>query len=246
LSVNNPNNKKPIYNTPIQEKIHTNQQISKPETKKFKFKTGQQSLISKNLNSSDVKDLESNDLNAVAVQDLTSEPKSLPRIESQSPSAVELKKNKITFIPNSKKKIQEVEPQETIFLIKKKSNKFDKHSVNEEPITDLKNEEVGDQINQQMNQDFESPESPNEVVKKPNKFFKFKKSSNPQIINSSIENDSIKLPPLEKEESLPSLDESSQKTSEDKSSTIKKFKLKKSSNLITPIKDDKQEELQNT
>jgi len=230
LTVNNPNNKKPIYNTPIQEKTLTNQQISKPETKKFKFKAGQQSLISKNLNSSDVKDLESNDLNAVAVQDLTSEPKSLPSIESQSPSAVELKKNKIFFIPISKKKIQEVEPQETIFLIKKKSNKHDKHSVNEEPIADLKNEEV----NEQINQDSKGLELPNEVAKKPNKVFKFKKSSSPQINNSNLESDPIKLAPLEKEETPPSLNEPMQKSLEEKGSTIKKFKFKKPSNSIAP------------
>ena len=199
--------------------------------KKFKLKKSNNSIAP-------IKD----DPNAIPVQDLTSDPKSIPSFNKPSPSAVELKKNKITFVPNSKEKSQEVAPQETIFLVKKKLNKNDKNSANEETVADLKNEEV----NEHMNQDLKSPESPNEVVKKPNKVFKFKKSSNPQIINSSIENDSIKLPPLEKEESLPSLDESSQKTSEDKNSTIKKFKLKKSSNLITPIKDDKQEELQNT
>ena len=236
LTVNNPNNKKPIYNTPttIQEKTFTNQQISKPEAKKFKFKAGQQSLISKNLNSPNIKDLENNDSSTIPVQDLTSDPKSIPSLDKPSPSAVELKKNKITFVPNSKEKSQEVAPQETIFLIEKKSNKNNKNPVNEKPIADLKNEE----INQQMNQDFESPESPNETVNKTNKVFKFKKSSNPQIINSNIESDSIKLAPLKKKESLPLLDESSQKNSEDKSSTIKKFKLKKSNNSIAPIKDD--------
>ena len=234
LTANNPNNKKLIYNTPIQEKTFTNQQISKPEAKKFKFKTGQQSLISKNLNSSDVKDLENNDLSAVAVQDLTSEPKSIPNQDSQAPIPVELKKNKITFIPNSKEKTQEVAPEETIFLIKKKSNKYDKHSVNEEPIANLKNEEVGEQINQ----DSKGLELPKEVVKKPIKVFKFKKSSSPQINNSNLESDPIKLAPLEKEESLPSLDESNQKSLEEKGSIIKKFKFKKSTNSIVPTKDD--------
>ena len=232
LTVNNTNNKKPIYNTPapIQEKTFTNQQISKPEAKKFKFKTGQQSLIS-----SDIKDSKSSDSGAIKVQDLTSESKSIPNLDSQAPSAVELKKNKITFIPNSKEKNQEdTAPEETIFLIKKKLNKNDKNSMHEKPLADHKNEEV----NEQMNQDFESSESPNEAVNKPNKVFKFKKSSNPQIINSNIESDSIKLAPLKKKESLPLLDESSQKTSEDKGSTIKKFKLKKSNNSIAPIKDD--------
>ena len=232
LTVNNTNNKKPIYNTPapIQEKTFTNQQISKPEAKKFKFKAGQQSLTS-----SDIKDSKSSDSGAIKVQDLTSESKSIPNLDSQAPSAVELKKNKITFIPNSKEKNQEdTAPEETIFLIKKKLNKNDKNSMHEKPLADLKNEEV----NEQMNQDFESSESPNEAVNKPNKVFKFKKSSNPQIINSNIESDSIKLAPLKKKESLPLLDESSQKTSEDKGSTIKKFKLKKSNNSIAPIKDD--------
>ena len=93
-----------------------------------------------------------------------------------------------------------------------------------------------------MNQDFESTESANEVVKKPNKIFKFKKSSSSQVINSNIENDQIKPAPLEKKES-----ESIQKSSEDKEGfNIKKFKLKKSSNSILPIKDFKQEEPENT
>ena len=227
LTANNPNNKKPIYNIPIQEKTFTNQnqQISKPESKKFKFKTGQQSLISKNLNSPDVKDLENNDLSAVAVQDLTSEPKSIPNPDSQAPTPVELKKNKITFIPNSKEKSQEVAPEETIFLIKKKSNKYDKHSVNGE-------------VNEQINQDPQITETSSEVVKKPIKVFKFKKSSSPQINNSNLESDPIKLAPLEKEESLPSLEESNQKNLEEKGSTIKKFKFKKSINSIAPTKDD--------
>ena len=165
LTANDPNNKKPIYNIPIQEKTFTNQRTSKPQAKKFKFKTGQQSLISKNLNSPDAKDLENNDLSAVAVQDLTSIPKSIPNPYSQAPNAVELKKNKITFIPNSKKKNQEVEPEETIFLVEKKLNKYDKHSLTGEPIADLKNEEV----NEQINQDSKGLKLPNEVTKKPNK-----------------------------------------------------------------------------
>jgi hypothetical protein len=235
-NVNNQNNKKPTYNIPIKEKTFNNQQISKPEVKKFKFKTGQQSLIS-----SDVKDLKSNDSSAIKAQDLTS-PKSITSINSEAPSAIESKKNKITFVPNSKENNQEIAPQETIFLIEKKSNKNNKNPVNEKPIADLKNEE----INQQMNQDFESLELTNEVVKKPNKIFKFKKSSSPQVINSNIESDSVKLAPLEKKESLPSMEESIQKSSEDKGSNIKKFKLKKSSNSMAPIKDFKQEELENT
>ncbi len=242
LTANNPNNKKPIYNIPIQEKTFTNQQTSKPEAKKFKFKTGQQSLISKNLNSPDVKDLENNDLSAVAVQDLTSEPKSIPNQDSQAPSPVELKKNKITFVPNSKEKSQEVAPEETIFLVEKKSNKYDKHSLTGEPIADLKNEEV----NEQINQDPKIAEPSSEVVKKPNKIFKFKKSSSPQINNSNLEGAPIKLAPPKKEESLPSLDKPMQNNLQEKGSTIKKFKLKKSNNSIVPSKDDKQEELQNT
>jgi hypothetical protein len=97
-----------------------------------------------------------------------------------------------------------------------------------------------------MNQDFKSPQLSNEVAKKPNKIFKFKKSSSSQIKSSNLESDSIKLSPLEKEESLPSLNESIKKSSEDKSSTIKKFKLKKPSNSIVPIEDNTQEELENT
>ena len=225
-----------INKNPIQEKIFTNQQILNSKAKKFKFKTGQQSLIS-----SDVKDLKSNDSSAIKAQDLTS-PQSITSINSEAPSAIESKKNKITFVPNSKENNQEIAPQETIFLIEKKSNKNNKNPVNEKPIADLKNEE----INQQMNQDFESLESTNEVVKKPNKIFKFKKSSSPQVINSNIESDSVKLAPLEKKESLPSMEESIQKSSEDKGSNIKKFKLKKSSNSMAPIKDFKQEELENT
>jgi hypothetical protein len=215
----------------LDESIQKSLEDKGPNIKKFKLKKSS-NLITP------IKD----DPSAIPVQDLTSDPKSIPSLDKPSPSAVELKKNKITFVPNSKEKSQEVAPQETIFLIEKKSNKNNKNPVNEKPIADLKNEE----INQQMNQDFESPESPNEVVKKPNKFFKFKKSSNPQIINSSIESDSIKLPPLEKEESLPLLDESIQKSLEDKGPNIKKFKLKKSSNSLAPINDFKQEELQNT
>ena len=231
------NNKKTAYNNPIEEKTFTNQQISKPEVKKFKFKAGQQSLTS-----SDVKDLKSNDSNSIKAQDLTSDPKSTTKINSEGQSAIESKKNKITFTPNSKENNQEIAQQETIFLIEKKSNKNNKNPINEKPIADLKNEE----INQQINQDFESPESPNEVLKKPNKIFKFKKSSSPQVINSNIESDPIKLAPIEKKESLPLLDESIQKSLEDKGSNIKKFKLKKSSNSIAPIKDFEQEELQNT
>ena len=242
LTANNPNNKKPIYNIPIQEKTFTNQQTSKPQAKKFKFKTGQQSLISKNLNSPDAKDLENNDLSAVAVQDLTSIPKSIPNPYSQAPNAVELKKNKITFIPNSKKKNQEVAPEETIFLVEKKLNKYDKHSLTGEPIADLKNEEV----NEQINQDSKGLKLPNEVTKKPNKIFKFKKSSSAQINNSNLEGAPIKLAPPKKEESLPSLDKPMQNNLQEKGSTIKKFKLKKSNNSIVPSKDDKQEELQNT
>ena len=45
-----------INKNPIQEKIFTNQQILNSKAKKFKFKTGQQSLIS-----SDAKDLKNND-----------------------------------------------------------------------------------------------------------------------------------------------------------------------------------------
>ena len=223
-------NKKPIFIKPMQEKASNNLQMSKPEPKKFRFKTGQQSLISQNPNSSYVKDQKSNDLSALKVQDLTSEPKSITNIDNQAVNA------------NLNEKNQEIPPQETIFLIEKKSNKNNKNPINEKPIADLKNEE----INQQINQDFESPESPNEVLKKPNKIFKFKKSSSPQVINSNIESDPIKLAPLEKEESLPSIEESSQKSLGDKGSNIKKFKLKKSSNSLAPINDFKQEELQNT
>jgi hypothetical protein len=128
-------------------------------------------------------------------------------------------------------------------LIEKNSKfKNNKNPVNEKPIAELKNEE----INQQMNQDFESPQLTNNVAKKPNKVFKFKKSSSPQINNSNLESDSIKLVPLEKKESLSSMDESINKSSDDKGSTVKKFKLKKSNNSIAPIKDDKPEELENT
>ena len=210
-----------INKNPIQEKIFTNQQILNSKAKKFKFKTGQQSLIS-----SDAKDLKNNDSSSFKSQDLVNEPKSITNIDKQ------------VFNANLNEKNQEIPPQETIFLIEKKSNKNNKKSASEKPISDLKNEE----INQQMNQDFESPESANEVVKKPNKIFKFKKSSSSQVINSNIENDQIKPAPLEKKES-----ESIQKSSEDKEGfNIKKFKLKKSSNSILPIKDFKQEEPENT
>ncbi len=219
-------NKKPIFIKPMQEKASNNLQMSKPEPKKFRFKTGQQSLISQNPNSSYVKDQKSNDLSALKVQDLTSEPKSITNIDNQAVNS------------NLNEKNQEIPPQETIFLIEKKSNKNNKNLATEKPISVLKNEE----INQQMNQDFDSPESANEVVKKPNKIFKFKKSSSSQVINSNIENDQIKPAPLEKKES-----ESIQKSLEDKEgSNIKKFKLKKSSNSILPIKDFKQEEPENT
>ena len=224
-------NKKPIFIKPMQEKASNNLQMSKPEPKKFRFKTGQQSLISQNPNSSYVKDQKSNDLSALKVQDLTSEPKSITNIDNQAVNA------------NLNEKNQEIPPQETIFLIEKKSNKNNKNLATEKPISVLKNEE----INQQMNQDFDSPKPANEVVKKSSKIFKFKKSSSPQAINSNIESDSIKLIPLEKKETLPSLEESIQKSLEDKEgSNIKKFKLKKSSNSILPIKDFKQEEPENT
>ena len=223
-------NKKPIFIKPIQEKASNNLQMSKPEPKKFRFKTGQQSLISQNPNSSYVKDQKSNDLSALKVQDLTSEQNSITNIDNQTVNA------------NLNEKNQEIPPQETIFLIEKKSNKNNKKSASEKPISDLKNEE----INQQMNQDFDSPKPANEVVKKSSKIFKFKKSSSPQVINSNIESDSIKLAPFEKKETLPSLEESIQKNLENKGSNIKKFKLKKSSNSMAPIKDFKQEEPKNT
>jgi hypothetical protein len=242
-SNNNQYNKKTVYNNPIQEKTFINKQISKPETKKFKFKTGQQSIISKNLNSPNEGYLENSNSNTTKIQDLSSDIKSVQNIDNRAPSTVELKKNKITFVPNSKENSQEVAPQETIFLIEKNSKfKNNKNPVNEKPIVELKNEE----INQQMNQDFESPQLTNNVAKKPNKVFKFKKSSSPQINNSNLESDSIKLAPLEKKESLSSMDESINKSLEDKGSTVKKFKLKKSNNSIAPIKDNKQEELENT
>ena len=127
-------------------------------------------------------------------------------------------------------------------MVEKKLNENDKNSAPKKPLADLKNEEV----NEQINQDPKIEEPSSEVTKKPNKFFKFKKSSSPEINNSNLEVAPIKLAPLEKEESLPSLDKPIQKNLEEKGSTIKKFKFKKSTNSTVPTKDDKQEELQNT
>ncbi len=301
LNTENLNNKIIKYKTPIQEKPFVSQQISKPEpqpqkiskpeiqqipkietpqiskpeVRKFKFKAGQQSLKSKNLNSVDEQDLENLDSSAVNLKDLIEEaPKPIaPTIENKAPNAVNLKKNKITFVPNIKEKkpeivtqetpkeepqetiflidkkskktdknpeekISEEAPQETIFLINKKSKKTNKNPTNEKSLAGFDNQE----INQQMNQDFKTPELVSEVAKKPNKVFKFKKSSSPQINNSNLENDSIKLAPLEKVEPLHLVDESSNLI-KNPSPVIKKFKLKKSDNTAIPIKEIKPEEL---
>ena len=238
------NTNKKIKYSPIisEEKNVTKKQIFKPKTavKTFKFKTGKQSLKPQDLNPP-INEDSKNDYNLEDMQNKAQE-----AIAPNNKSTLLLKnldsKKEEKIQPKKPQENVQIEPEETIFLIEKKSknpNKkafnfidskklktIDETSDNLKPIDSenlqLVDEEelqiiTSEELNQKPDRDLELK------AKQDNKkVFKFKKNNaNLDHKNTQSKEDLIKNS-TEKNEDL---------TKENEDGNIKKFKFKKSQNL---------------
>ncbi len=235
-------NKKIKYSPIIsEENIVTNKPIIKPksEVKKFKFKTGKQSLKLEDLNppinedsknNYNLEDFQNNDQEAIAPNNKST---LLKNLDSKKEEKIQPKKPQENV---------QIEPEETIILIEKKSknsNKkafnfidskklktIDKTSDNLKPI-DSENLQHADEeelqiiASEELNQ---KPDRDTELkAKQDNKqVFKFNKKNNPNLEHKNTQSkEDLIINSTEKNKNL---------TKENEDGNIKKFKFKKSQN----------------
>jgi ankyrin repeat protein len=230
---NSPKNiNKKIKYSPIisEENIVTNKPIIKPksEAKKFKFKTGKQSLKPQDLNPQ-INESSNNDYN---IEDLQN--KAQEAIAPNNKSTLLLKnldsKKEEKIQPKKPQENLQIEPEETIILIEKKSKNPNKKELNS---IDLNSSKIIDESSNELNSsDFENLQviANEDLDQKPSKNTEFKANQdNKKVFKFKKNNSDLDYKNTQSKDDLTNSTEKKEDLiNKNEGENIKKFKLKKS------------------